>query len=306
MKHFKQLTLIILTRSLLLCGCGGASTNGTDENTENNSNNNNTNNESIAEKKEYTFNEYISSGETIWFLTDGYGKDAKIKNIFVLDKNGSLYYCFNPHSIDSYYDLDWTLGKAEQMDDKEIISYVKQTYTKLVSEEIDYMSSLQGKEFDLSIIVSDTAPIYSEYKDNIKPAQYKLGIISDSTGNKTENEFLCIQDFAPLTIDRPYFSAKIANIELSYLAPYESDMGATNCFQVYDSWYGGFAVKTISYQNTEQSWPDRRDYYFLTRTTTNKIFNFDEVGTKNIGIDNIDSLFDAISVEVEFKAQTEE
>ena len=169
MKHFKQLTLIILTPSLFLCGCGGAGTNGTDENTENNSNNNNTNNESIAEKKEYTFNEYISSGETIWFLTDGYGKDAKIKNIFVLDKNGSLYYCFTPNSIDSYYDLDWTLGQVEQMDNKEIISYVKQTYTKLKNSLMNSHESTNSSTMTNSwLILSFFAPLFSPSLNYLK------------------------------------------------------------------------------------------------------------------------------------------
>lgn len=96
MKHFKQLVLIILTLSLLLCGCGGTQDNGINNNTENNN--------SVSEKNEYSLSEYISKGETIWFLTNGYGKDNKIKQIFVFEPNGTLYYC----------NCDWKIGEAEQ------------------------------------------------------------------------------------------------------------------------------------------------------------------------------------------------
>lgn len=299
MKHFKQLTLIILSLSLLLCGCGGTQANTKNDNTENNSTNNNQNNNTIIEKDEYTFSEYISDNETIWFLTDGYGKDAKIKNIFVLGTNNTLYYY---DSDDVRCDLDWTLGEVEQMNDSDIISNVKQAYNHHITERLNRNMNYQGKEFDLSILVSDPKPIFTPYIDNIQPAQYKLGIISDSTGNKTEKEVLAFQDFAPLDIDRPNFNARIVNIELSYLAPYESDKGTTNCFQVYDSWYGGYMIREITCDNSENTGDLKGTYYFLTRTTINKIFNFDEVGTENIGIDNIDSLFDEISVEVEWKA----
>lgn len=295
MKHFKQLTLIILTLSLLLCGCGGAQANGTNDNTGNNSAQDNTNNNLIVEKDEYTLSEYISTGETIWFLTYGYGKDDKIDQIFVFEPNGTLYYC----------DCDWKIGEAEQKDDSEIISYVKQEYEKAMTEKINRLISWEGEVIeDYNLLTSETSSLYSPYLENIEPGQYKFSIISDSTGNNTEREVIAYQEFAPVTFDDNLWDcvARITYVKLSYIYQYESDKGSTNCFQVYDSWYGGYAVEYITTYADYLDKNAKTREYLLTRLDSSKHFTLDEVGTANIGIDNADSLFEEIIMDLKWES----
>lgn len=296
MRHFKQLLLVILTLSLLLCGCGGTQANGTDETNDNSNNTTDTNenNNSIVEKDEYSLSEYNSTGETIWFLTDGYGKDDEIEQIFVFDPNGNMYYC----------DCDWKLGEAEQKEDSEINSYVKQEYEKNMTEQVNKAIAWQGTTAlsDLSIVVSDTATLFSPYI-NIEPAQYKFSIISDSTGNNTEWEVLAYQEYAPIFFNEDSGCvATITYIRLAYIPQYESDKGATNCFQIYDSWYGGYGVKCITNSANDLDRNEKTTKYLLTRLNASKHFTLDEVGTANIGIDNADSLFEAIKVDIDFES----
>lgn len=286
MKHFKQLTLIILTFSLLLCGCGGTQANGTNDNTENNSTQENENNNSVLEKNEYTLSEYLSSGETIWFLTDGYGKDDEINKIFVIEPNGTLYYAT----------CDWTLGEAEQKEDADIISYVKQTYEKDMNDQITHMMGVTVFQRD-HIIVSDMNALCSPYLENITPAPYKLSITSDASGNNTENEVLVYQDIAPLNFYDYYATyAEITSIKLSQLPAYESDKGSTNCYEIYDSWYGGYDVKSIDY--TEGG---KDGGFLLTRINSSKLFQLDEIGTSNIGIDNSKDLFEEVKIDLDWE-----
>lgn len=319
MKYFKRLTLIILTLSLLFCGCGGTS--------------------NLNNKGEYTFSEYVSSGETIWFLTDGLGKDAEIETIYVLETDGTLYYCSS----------NWTLGEAEKKTDDEISSTVKNKYTEDISAQIsnrinnslsvetcadaigNTVLDLSGKDLTLSYsfgdigvlkdaptlygiatecyeecissinlsddeyynLIEQTSKVYAQkyvdwliphltskfelYTNDVKPAQYKLALTSDSTGNNTENEFFVFQDYAPLEKNSKGYYCATTELELSYISPYESDKGATNCANIYDSWYGGYSVKKG---------------YFLTRVSEPKTFKLDTIGTENITVDDTDALFD--------------
>lgn len=292
MKHFKQLTLIILCFSLLLSGCGSTGTSATNNSNDDNSSNTNMNtNEHLSiEKDEYSFSEYLSIGETIWYLTDGYGKDDKINQIFVVEPDGTLYYCYS----------DWTLGEAEQKDDAEIISYVKQTYEEDMTERINRwmrMTTLGDCE-----VLSDMTSLYSPYLENIEPAPYKLAIITDSTGNNTEKEVLAYQEFAPLHFEDNTWDivAEITNIELSYISAYESDQGTVNSFQIYDSWYGGYIVRTITRYWYHVDYTDSSVQFFLTRLDSNKMFELDEVGTEDVGIDNVDSLFEDKGINIEY------
>ena len=77
-------------------------------------------------------------------------------------------------------------------------------------------------------------------------------------------------------------SCEVDSIELKYINPHESNKGATNCFEIYDSWYGGYRLDASS------------DDYFVTRVDSPKIFRLDEIGTEGITIDvkDIDTLFD--------------
>lgn len=332
------LSLLLATTMIIgtLTGCGN-----NNSSTSGNAGSSGTSN-NVEGKTELTLSEYLNSGETIWFLTKGYGKDDTIKQIYVMESDGTVYYC----------NSDWTLGKAEQMDDKEIIAHVKKEYEEEVKKDIsskinntyklsdcttaigNYVLYLIGgdmyeyyyfgdrwisrsrnskiKEFAIECyqecltksynstkeyyeIIEECASIYAQksvdwcveylttqyepYLNNIQPSQYKLGLISDSTGNNTESEMLVLQDAVPLANGENGLAGKISETELTYLAPYESNEGTTNCFSIYDSWYGGYMTSN-------------RNYFFLTRTTSPKIFKLDEVGTKNIPVDDIDSLFD--------------
>lgn len=303
MKHFKQLTLIILTLSLLLCGCGGTQANGTNDNTGNNSTNTSTNNNSIVEKDEYSLSEYLFSGERIWYLAEGFGKDDKIKAIYITEPNGTMYYCKS----------DWKLGEAEQKEDEDIISYVKQTYEENIKEHINYAIGWEGKtDENYYKLVSDMNPILDPYAQNIEPATWKLSIITDSTGNNTEREVFAFQQFAPITF---YYdlSQIIVNIELSTILSYESDEGSANCFQIYDSWYGGARIQNVDCNCTSVFYDKycgdncprphfNTDFaYFLTRFDSNKSFELDEVGAKNVGIDNSDSLFEEFVIDLEWE-----
>ena len=292
----KKLTLILLTLSLLLSGCGNSQNNNSDNSENKNPNNSNNN---FVEKDEYSLSEYISKGETIWFLTDGYGKDDKIKQIFVFDANGNLYYC----------DCDWKIGEAEPKEDSEIIAYVKQEYEKEMTEAVNKAMSWQGKTFDdYARCISDTATLFSPYLNNIKPAQYKFSVITDSTGNNTEREVIAYQEFAPIFFDWGSFKpeATITYIELSYIYPYEGNHGTTNCFEVYDSWYGAYAVNEITSYSDDLNESHKTKWYFLTRINSSKHFTPDEVGTTNIGIDNADSLFEKIFIDLEWEQVPEE
>ena len=291
MKHFKQLTLIFLTFSLLLYGCGGTQTNGTNDNNVNNSTNGDPNNNSIVEKDQYTFSEYLFNGEHIWYFTEGYGKDDKIKTIYVTEPDGTMYYCKS----------DWNLGEAEQKEDSEIIAYVKQEYENNMSEQANYLISWEGKITDGTLLTTSMSSMLAPYLDNITPAPFKLSIISDSTGNNTSREVLAYQEFAPLSFDDNIWDAvaKVTYIELSHLAGLT--MEDPNCHQIYDSWYGGYLVKAVTpnvkYLNTNQI----TEGCFLTRVESNKLFKLDSVGTENIGIDNADSLFEKIVIDMEWE-----
>lgn len=304
MKHFKHLTLIILAFSLLLCGCGGTQANGTNDNTGNNSAQDNTNNNSSVEKDEYKLSEYLFSGERIWYLTEGFGKDDKIISIYVTEPNGTMYYC----------ESEWKLGEAEQKDDDEIISYVKQTYEENMKEQINYAIEWEGKidEFDKKL-VSDMKAILNPYLENIEPATWKLSIITDSTGNYTEREVFAFQQYAPLTFLFD-LSQSIVNIELSNIPLYESHEGSVNCFQIYDSWYAGAEIEKTNcncpsvfhyHALCGNNCPHpgfRSDFaYFLTRFDAKKLFEVDEVGANNVGIDNSDSLFEELVIDLEWE-----
>ena len=233
MKHFKQLTFIILTLSLLLCGCGG-----TETNTNGNTNNNTTN--SAGKNEEYTLSEFINKGETIWYATDGYGKDDKIGEIYVIEADGTLYYA----------DCDWTLGEVEQKSDDEIVSFVKETYKKEMTASINYIMNSYHKGDrienldECGTIITDLSSIYTPYLENIEPATYKLSLTSDSTGNRADTEILAFKEYAPTDGDGMYtYSTQIWKIELSQIVPFESNEGATNSFNIYDSWYGANYIK---------------------------------------------------------------
>lgn len=289
MKHIKKLIFITLGLLLLLVGCGSKET-GTDFTSDNNSDissntNIETNENMMVEKNEYSLNEYINTGETIWYLADGYGKDSRVEIFFVLEPNGTMYYC------PSQYCSFKTLGEVEQMEDSEIASAIKKGYeegiTKVISKGL------------LNNLGDTYKSVYDPYLNDLKASEYKLSLVTDSTGNSVEKEIFVFQEPAPISTDDGYLICDIEAIELANIPAYESDEGSRNSFEIYDSYYGGYSVKfwNSGYQGVKNG-------FFLTRLNQNTLFEFDEIGTDNITIDtkDIKSLFDN-SVQIEYKAE---
>ena len=123
------------------------------------------------------------------------------------------------------------------------------------------------------------------YTDSIAPATYKLCIETDASGNNTKKEYIVYQDGMPSAyaydVDGWYAYKPMENMKLEYVYPYEGAQGTTNCSQIYDSWYGGYCER--------DSYGDK---YFITRLNESTVFKLDEVGTKNIPVDEKESLFD--------------
>lgn len=122
-----------------------------------------------------------------------------------------------------------------------------------------------------------------EYQNDIKPTQYQLSVITDSTGNNTECEVLVYQEGVPLTVsDGEGLYKDVRWFELNRIAPTEDIDGTLgNCYPIYDSWYGMYGYNGY-------------DKYFCTRVSSNTEFKLDEVGTENVTIDVEDkkTLFD--------------
>ncbi|MBR2045337.1 MAG: hypothetical protein IJ958_04285 [Agathobacter sp.] len=295
MKNFKNLILVTMCFTLFLSGCGGTKTNEISDSTDSN-NSTNENENSIVEKDEYTFSEYISRGETIWFLTDGKGKDANVEMIYVLEADGTVYYTTS----------NWTLGEAEQKDDEQISSIVKQNYEEELREKIEKKKEdvADNTFFDgygegcTVTALSDISSVYDSYLTELKPGQYRNAVVTDSTGNHTEKEVFVYQESVPfMAYNNVGLICVVSEIELSYMYP---DYNETNCFELYDSFYGGYIVYKSNIEYNE----NKDCKFFVTRIKNPVSFNLDDVGTENVGIDNVDSLFDrkdnCISVELEF------
>lgn len=364
-KKILSMLLVVTMVASIFTGCGGddvSSTLGDADSSTNIPSNSN----AFAKQKEYSLNEYLKSGETIWYRISGLGgKDEAIGQVYVIETDGTMYYC-DLHSDWGIINLNWTIGDVEQMTDEEIISTIKQQYekyySKIVERRITGGLNEQDIEFKAHVIASDVlnkmnisnrefinalyeeycmyddegygiietpyyrnlldecyqecinascdtdkavyeiakkyaqkyvewyTALYEPYCKNIKPLQYKLSLISDSTGNNTETEVFMFQESVPLqatyNVEEDVWESYVCGItemELEYVYPYEGSEGATNCFNVYDSWYGGYKVGKG---------------YLVTRTSSPKIFKLDEVGTKGVTVDIKDrkSLFEQGSV----------
>lgn len=106
--------------------------------------------------------------------------------------------------------------------------------------------------------VTDT---FKGYKDSIKPAKYKLAITSDSTGNNAKSESIVYQTSIPSSLSNKGYTTQISKFDLTYKAP----INDSNCFQVYDSWYGMYMNGSTIY---------------CTRADKEKTFSLDKIGTK--------------------------
>lgn len=154
----------------------------------------------------------------------------------------------------------------------------------IIEEAANAIYTKEKEEFEAS--KADYESIIAslkEYQSDIEPAQYKLSIITDSTGNNAQSEVLVYQEAAPLKkvqTDNELvgYAKEVNSITLNYSFPYENANGSTgNCFEVYDSWYGMYTIGEKA---------------FCTRTDKNTTFMLDGVDTKNIAIDDTESLFD--------------
>lgn len=120
MKTINKITSLFLCAALLagLCACGG------DKQAQGTTANEGTNmiNQIInsSDSADYLLSEYLASGETIWFeIDENEGKDSDVDRIFVFESDGTLYYVNNP---------SYKLGELEQMEDADIIAFVKDKY----------------------------------------------------------------------------------------------------------------------------------------------------------------------------------
>lgn len=115
-----------------------------------------------------------------------------------------------------------------------------------------------------------------EQAENVEPAQYRLAIETDSTGNKTESMILAY------VVDTPN-GQQNKTIYLYYDAPVQSADGElTNCcYEVYDSLYGGYRY-------------GQKGSKFYTQVEKGLHFVLDEVGESDLPVDvkDIKTLFE--------------
>ena len=152
---------------------------------------------------------------------------------------------------------------------------------------IDYIASV-GFEKELKAIETATAGLYDlaeeiynntvkrfeDSKTLVQPGQYRLSIVSDSTGNNTLSmklHYQYVSDFATM-------ETRTRDLTLDVMIPV--DVGGNTCDTVvYDSIYGGYC----SYDNL-----------FYTRAVAGMELNLDQIGKSDLPIDVKDSeaLFD--------------
>ena len=107
-----------------------------------------------------------------------------------------------------------------------------------------------------------------------QPSQYRLGIQTDSSGNRTEKMILAINTVLDLNIS----GTGKNNITYRTLTPFYG-AGAHSGVEVYDSFYGGYTDSNI--------------YYLLMKLDHDQQFKLDQVGTAGIPVDvNPHNLFD--------------
>lgn len=230
--------------------------------------------------------EYLSSGRTIWYyITPGdkaLGREAPVYSIFVLEPDGTTIFAYS----------NMNLGELAQMTDEEIIAMVQTDYTDAESRmdlgeimPVDYPSDMTYEEYVAQLEVEREArnARIEEFYTNRAPAQYKLSIITDRTGNNTESEVFAIQ-YQEYDKWSDEVVTETSSQTLSQDWGFMDEDGVYgNCYTVvYDSLYGGFFIYG---RNGVQ--------YFYTRVNANYYFELDETGTVGIPLDvNAESLFD--------------
>lgn len=136
MKRFATLTIVILMLALSLTGCfqfkEDYSTHTVEE----------YGYSYEIKSLDYTLSDYLSRGDTIWYVfDDAEGKNTQVEMIVVMENSGKMYVA----------PTELTLGQLAKMEDKDIIAQVKadyQTYMNmqghknLVCENREYMVSV--------------------------------------------------------------------------------------------------------------------------------------------------------------------
>lgn len=94
--------------------------------------------------REITLSEHLSGGETIWYRIDSYaGKDSAVREIFVLEPDGSLYRADGDKA---------TLGELEQMEDDDISAMVKEAHEKDVLNGYDSLLNAGAGELVYELV----------------------------------------------------------------------------------------------------------------------------------------------------------
>ena len=190
-----------------------------------------------SESRDFTLNEMLLQNKrVIWYFCgqSNMGKDGVPIEIAVY-QGGDLYiYMWADEEMQYSNQTPLTLGDIARMSDDEVL---------------EYMETYYNKEYN-GVFFTYTIPYY-EAKDAV------AHIVTDDSGNHTEQENLVFSNMEELDFEY-YIGIK----------------NACSPFQIYDSWFGGYATSR-AYSG-----------YYLIECQENSKFALDDVGTKNVLVDN--------------------
>lgn len=190
-----------------------------------------------SESRDFTLNEMLLQNKrVIWYFCgqSNMGKDGVPIEIAVY-QGGDLYiYMWADEEMQYSNQTPLTLGDIARMSDDEVL---------------EYMETYYNKEYN-GVFFTYTIPYY-EAKDAV------AHIVTDDSGNHTEQENLVFSNMEELDFEY-YIGIK----------------NACSPFQIYDSWFGGYATSR-AYSG-----------YYLIECQENTKFALDDVGTKNVLVDN--------------------
>ena len=161
-------------------------------------------------------------------------------------------------------------GEGEKKTTSQVMEYIQQNAPKCVETaqnmDIDAVVQAHSKLGDVAEAIYTEMETWLEAEmKNMAPAQYKLALVTDSTGNNTAKEQI---------VYRYVFNGQetIRTVSLTYGYPIDLPDGTTtNCTtQVYDSYYGGYISN---------------DSVFYTRVENRAHFILDQMGDSKLPFD---------------------
>lgn len=166
----------------------------------------NNNTSQSSETTEMTVSDYIASGETVWFeILRGDGnvsKNSYIAAIYVINPDGTYISTANIRERRHYYKLGGVslpylgyLGDQKVNSDEEIIQYVKSYFTYYDANSFNITMNTNGSEI-VDWIDEEVAAQIQDYVLNVQHL-YKLGFISDDSGNNIRYEYIVFQSVLP-------------------------------------------------------------------------------------------------------------